>query len=76
MNVYVLYMYILIGHVGRVFAKWPGRPGFDPRTCYTKDTKMVLDASLLNIQHYKIRIKGKVKQFREESGTLSYTSVL
>ena len=26
---------------------------------------MVLDASLLNIQDYKVRIKGKVKQFRE-----------
>ena len=26
---------------------------------------MVLDASLLNTQHYKVRIKGKVKQSRE-----------
>ena len=27
--------------------------------------KMVLDAALLNTQHYEVRIKGKVKQFRE-----------
>ena len=27
--------------------------------------KMVLDASLLNTQHYKVRIKGKVGQSRE-----------
>ena len=27
---------------------------------------MVLDAALLNTQHYKIRIKGKVEQSREE----------
>ena len=26
---------------------------------------MVLDASLLNTQHYKVRIKGNVKQSRE-----------
>ena len=29
---------------------------------------MVLDASLLNTQHYKVWIKGKVEQFRERSG--------
>ena len=27
--------------------------------------KMVLDATLLNTQHYNVRIKGKVKQYRE-----------
>ncbi len=27
--------------------------------------KMVLDAALLNAQHYKLRIKGKVEQSRE-----------
>ena len=26
---------------------------------------MVLDASLLNTQHYKVRLKGKVKQSKE-----------
>ena len=32
---------------------------------YQRLKKMVLDASLLNTQHYKVRIKGKVEQFRE-----------
>ena len=32
---------------------------------------MVLDASLLNSQHYKVRIKGKVEQSRERSKALS-----
>ena len=45
--------------------QWPGRPGFNPRSSHTKDSKMVLDDSLLNTQHYKVRIKGKVEQSRE-----------
>ena len=28
---------------------------------------MVLDASLINTQHYQVRIKGKVEQSRERS---------
>ena len=32
-----------------------------------KTLKMVLDASLLKTQHYKVRIKGKVEQSRERS---------
>ena len=31
-----------------------------------KTQKMVLDASLINTQHYKVRINGKVEQSREE----------
>ena len=42
---------------------------------HTKDLKMVLDAALLNTQHYKVRIKGKVEQSRERSSALLYTSV-
>ena len=30
---------------------------------------MVLDASLLNTQQYKVRVKGKVEQSRERSPT-------
>ena len=45
---------------------------------YTKDLKKIaLDTSLFNTQHYKVRIKGKVKQFRERvasSSTLQYSS--
>ena len=29
---------------------------------------------MLNTQHYKVRIKGKVKQSRKWSGALPYTS--
>ena len=40
--------------------QWSGRPGFNPMSCHTKNSKkMVLDASLLNTKHYKLRIKGK-----------------
>ena len=31
---------------------------------------MVLDSALLNTQHYKVRIKGKVEQSRERSSAL------
>ena len=40
-----------------------------------KIQKVVLDTSLLNSQHYKVRFKGKVEQSREWSSLLSYTSV-
>ena len=36
---------------------------------------MVLDATLLSTQYYKVRIKGKVQQSREWSNTLLYISV-
>ena len=53
----------------------PGRSGFNPRSSHTKDSKMVLDASLLNTLHYKVQIKGKVVQTRERSSALPYTLV-
>ena len=34
---------------------------------------MVLDASLLNTQYYKVQIKGKVEKSREKSTALPYT---
>ena len=34
---------------------------------------MVLDTFLLNTQHYKVRIKGKVEQSKEKSSALLYT---
>ena len=36
---------------------------------------MVLNAALLNTQHYTVRIKGKVEQSKEKNSTLSHTSV-
>ena len=63
----------LLSLVGRVFVNGPrdlcsilGRiipKTFKPGT------------SLLNTQHYKVRIKGKVKHSRERNGTLPYTSI-
>ena len=56
----------------RMFANGPGDLGSISRSRYNKDSKMVLDASLLNTQHYKARIKGKS---RERSSALPYTLV-
>ena len=36
---------------------------------------MVLGAALLNTQHYKVQIKGKVEQTKEWSIALHYTLV-
>ena len=64
-----------IGLAVRVFANGPGDLGSIPGRVIPKTQKMVLDASLLNTQHYKVRIKGKVEQFRERSSALPYTLV-
>ena len=40
-----------------------------------KTQKIVLDAALINTQHYKVWIKDKVEQSRETSSTLLYASV-
>ena len=50
-----------------VFASGPGD--------IPKTLKIVLDASLLDTQHYKVWIKGKVEQSRERSSALPYTLV-
>ena len=49
--------------------------GSIPGRAIPKTKKMVLDASLLNIQQYKVGIKGKVEQSRERNNALSYTSL-
>ena len=64
-----------IGLAVRVFANGPGDLGSIPGRVIPKTQKMVLDASLLNTQHYKVRIKGKVEQSRERSRALPYTLV-
>ena len=51
-----------IGPGVRVFANGLGDLGSIPGRVIPKTQKMVLDASLLNTQHYKVRIKGKVEQ--------------
>ena len=64
-----------IGLAVRVFANGPGDLGSIPGQVILKVSNMVLHASLLNTQHYKVRIKGKVKQSRERSSALPYTLV-
>ena len=48
--------------VCRVLVNGPGDRGSIPGRVIPKTLKMVLDTSLLNIQHYKVHIKGKVEQ--------------
>ena len=67
--------------MSRVFANGPGDQGSIPVQIIPKTQKKkkkkkeVLDAALLNTQHYKVRIKGKMEQSWEWSSALSYTLV-
>ena len=61
--------------MSRVFVNGPGNRISILGRVIPKTQKMVLDAALLNTQHYKIRIKGKVEQSWDWSSALSYTSV-
>ena len=51
--------------MSRVFANGPGDRGSIPGWVIPKTQKMALDATLLNTQHYKVRIKGELEQSRE-----------
>ena len=53
--------------MGREFANGLGDRSSIPGRVIAKTQKMVLDIALLNTQHYKIRIKDKVKQSWEWS---------
>ena len=55
----------------QIVRQWGSIPG----RVIPKTKKMVLDATLHNTKHYKVRIKGKVKQSREWSSAFPYTSV-
>ena len=57
--------------MSRVFANGPGDQGSIPGRVIPKTQKMVLDVT----QHYKVSIKGNVKQSREWGIALPYTSV-
>ena len=65
----------MYGMMVGVFANGPGDLGSIPGRVIPKTQTMVRDASLLNTQHYKVGIKGKVKQSREGSSALRYTLV-
>ena len=61
--------------MGKVFDKGLGDQGLIPGRVISKTLKMVLDASLLNPQQYKLHIKGKVEQSRGKSSAFPYTLV-
>ena len=63
------------GLFSRVFANGLGDRGSIPGQVIPKTQKVVHDAALLNTQHYKVRIKDKVEQFKENSCALSDTAV-
>ena len=69
------YILISIGLVSRVFANDLREQGSIRGRTIPKTQKIVLDSALLNTQHYKVRIKGKVEQSRERYSALPYTSV-
>ena len=50
-----------------MFANGQSDWGLIPGRDIPKTQKTVLDASLLNTQHYKVRIKGKIEKSREKS---------
>ena len=61
-----------ISLMSRVFAHGLGGRGSIPGRVIPKTQKIVLDAALLNTQHYKICIKGKKEQSRKWSSTFPY----
>ena len=63
--------FMAIGLMSKVFGNGPGNQG----QVIPKTQKMILDDVMLNTQHYKVRIKGKVEQSKERSNAQSYTSV-
>ena len=66
---------LLIGLVDRVSANGLGDHDSIPGHVIPKTFKMVLDTSLDNTQHFKVRLKSKVEQSRERSSILPYTLV-
>ena len=56
-----------ISQVGKVFTNGPGDQGSIQRRVIPKTQKRVLDTSLLNSHHYKVRIKGKIEQYMEKN---------
>ena len=69
-------MGIFIGSsLGRVFAYGSGDL-CNYQSSHIINSKMVLVTSLFNTQHWKVRIKDKVEQYKERSSSLPYTSVL
>ena len=70
-----MYVCICIDLMRKVFANGPGDRVSTPGRVIPKTLKMVLNVALLNIHHYKLRIKSKVEQSRECGCDLPYTLV-
>ena len=66
---------LFISLVGRVSTNGQGNWGSILGRVIPETQKMVMDNTLLNIQHYKVHIKGKVEQSRERNSTLLYNLV-
>ena len=62
--------------MSRVFTNGPGDRSSIPGRIIRKTQKIVFDASLLNTQHYKMWIKGKVEQSNEWSSALLHISAV
>ena len=67
--------YWVCGLMSRVFSNSQEDWGSIPGQVIPKTQRMVLDAALVNTQHFKARIKGKVEKSREWSSVLPYTLV-
>ena len=59
-----------------MFANGQGDRDSIPGRVTPKTQKMVLDATLLKTQHYKVWIKGKVGQSKERNPPLLYHGVV
>ena len=62
-TVCIIYKYIVLG---RVFTNGLGDQGSIPGRVMPKTQKIVLGISLFNTQHYKVHIKSKMEQSKEE----------
>ena len=66
---------LAIGPMCRVLANSPRDRVSNPGCVIRKTQRMVLDAALLNTQHYKVRIKGILEQCWEWSSAFHYITV-
>ena len=72
---YIIWHYNIVGRIGLHLLRFNYFLGSIPGRVIPKTLKMVLDTTLLNTQHYKVRFKGKVEQSWEWSSALPYTLV-
>ena len=74
-NLYIKVKLATVSRSIRKLANGPGDEGSNPGQVILKTQKMVLDAALLNTQHYKVRIKDKMEQSQEWCRAHPYNSV-